>query len=123
MLAVFKWFKNCSSEDYGELLIDACSHPRAAMFHSTTSVRGTVGKGVGWCDWQSESAAWLSEAERRRLDSPSFCHGAESLCLSAFLGQHDHSTAMAHTDTSASAQTDVTVYNHTLKGGVQRRNT
>lgn len=40
-----------------------------------------------------------------------------ALCLSAFLGQDDHSTAEAHTGTSAATQTDTTVYDHTLESG------
>lgn len=58
------------------------------------------------CYWQSETAAWLSEAERQLLDSPSFCHRAESLSsLSQCFSRSGRSQHCSSTHTNVSRQT------------------
>lgn len=123
MRAVFKLFKNCFSEGHGELLIDAYPHPGAAAFHSTTLVSGEVG-GVGGTvlltEWDCRLAQWSWAPALGSPPPPSVtAQRVSALCLSAFLGQDDHSHcssshtyACTHTNTSASTQMDTTAYNH-----------
>lgn len=99
------------SEGYGELLIDAYPYPGAEKFHGVSLVSG------GWALLPREwNAAWLSEAEHRHLDSPSFCHrtehwGSLSQCFSRS-GQSQHcSSSSTHTH----IQIDNAVYDHILQ--------
>lgn len=74
--------------------------------HSTVSLFSVSGGRY----WQSETAALLSEAERQcysRIPPPVTAQRILALCLSAFLGQNDHSIEpqqQPHTDRPDSVQ-------------------